>query len=34
VRNNVVVDVNTCSPNPESSAVDIASQIIAKVVSR
>jgi len=34
VKNNVVVDVNTCSPNPASSAVDIASQIIAKVVSR
>jgi hypothetical protein len=34
VKNNVVVDVNTCSANPESSAVDIASQIIAKVVSR
>jgi hypothetical protein len=34
VKNNVVVDVNTCSSNPASSAVDIASQIIAKVVSR
>jgi hypothetical protein len=34
VKNNVVVDVNTCSPNPESSAVDIANQIVAKVVSR
>jgi hypothetical protein len=34
VKNNVVVDVNTCSSNPGSSAVDIASQIVAKVVSR
>jgi hypothetical protein len=33
-RNNVVVDVNTCSSNPASSAVDIANQIVAKVVSR
>jgi hypothetical protein len=34
VKNNVVVDVNTCSAKPGSSAVDIANQIIAKVVSR
>ena len=34
VKNNVVVDVNTCSANPASSAVDIANQIVAKVVSR
>jgi hypothetical protein len=34
VKNNVVVDVNTCSPNPASSAVDIASQIVAKLASR
>lgn len=34
VRNNVVVDVNTCSANPAGSAVDIANQIVAKVVSR
>ena len=34
VKNNVVVDVNTCSSNPANSAVDIANQIIAKVVSR
>jgi PknH-like extracellular domain len=34
VKNNVIVDVNTCSSNPASSAVDIANQIIAKVVSR
>ncbi len=34
VRNNVVVDVNTCSANPASSAVDIANQIVAKVGPR
>jgi PknH-like extracellular domain len=34
VKNNVVVDVNTCSANPASSAVDIANQIAAKVGSR
>jgi PknH-like extracellular domain len=34
VKNNVVVDVNTCSSNPASSAVDITNQIVAKVVSR
>jgi PknH-like protein len=34
VKNNVIVDVNTCSSNPASSAVDIANQIVAKVVSR
>ncbi|UMB72223.1 sensor domain-containing protein [Mycobacterium paraterrae] len=33
-KNNVVVDVNTCSPNPGNSAVDIASQIVAKIGSR
>ena len=31
VRNNVVIDVNTCSPNPTDSAVNIANQIAAKV---
>ncbi|HEY7053422.1 MAG TPA: sensor domain-containing protein [Mycobacterium sp.] len=30
-RNNVVIDVNTCSPNPGDSAVNIANQIAAKV---
>jgi PknH-like extracellular domain len=30
-RNNVVVDVNTCSANPADSAVNIAGQIAAKV---
>jgi hypothetical protein len=34
VKNNVVVDVNTCSANPANSAVDIANQIVAKVGSR
>jgi hypothetical protein len=34
VKNNVVVDVNTCSANPAGSAVDIANQIVAKVGSR
>lgn len=34
VRNNIIVDVNTCSPNPGSSAVDIANQIAAKVPMR
>lgn len=31
IKNNVVVDVNTCSPDPKNSAVDIANQIVAKV---
>jgi hypothetical protein len=31
VRNNVVVDVNTCSAAPADSAVNIANQIAAKV---
>jgi PknH-like extracellular domain len=34
VKNNVIVDVNTCSANPASSAVDIANQIVAKVAAR
>jgi hypothetical protein len=34
VKNNVIVDVNTCSANPASSAVDIAKQIVAKVATR
>jgi hypothetical protein len=32
-RNNVVVDVNTCSANPADSAVNIANQITARVPS-
>lgn len=31
LRNNVIVDVNTCSPDPKNSAVDIANQIAAKI---
>ena len=31
VKNNVVIDVNTCSVDPKNSAVDIATQIAAKV---
>jgi len=34
IKNNVIVDVNTCSANPASSAVDIANQIVAKVATR
>jgi len=30
-RNNVIVDVNTCSADPKNSAVDIANQIAGKV---
>jgi hypothetical protein len=30
-RNNVVIDVNTCSSNPGDSAAIIANQIAAKV---
>ncbi len=33
-RNNVVVDVNTCSANPADSAVNIANQIAAKIPMR
>jgi hypothetical protein len=31
VKNNVVIDVNTCSPDPKNSAIDIANKISAKV---
>jgi hypothetical protein len=34
LKNNVIVDVNTCSPDPKNSAVDIANQIAAKVAAR
>jgi len=34
VKNNVIVDVNTCSADPAHSAVDIANQIVAKVATR
>jgi PknH-like extracellular domain len=30
-RNNVIIDVNTCSADPSDSAVNIADQIAAKV---
>lgn len=31
IKNNVIIDVNTCSPDPKNSAVDIANQIATKV---
>jgi hypothetical protein len=34
VRNNVIVDVNTCSADPKDSAVNIANQIAAKVATK
>jgi PknH-like extracellular domain len=34
IKNNVIVDVNTCSADPKNSAVDIANQITAKVPTR
>lgn len=34
IRNNVIIDVNTCSENPGASAIDIANQIAAKVPTR
>jgi hypothetical protein len=33
-RNNVVIDINTCSANPADTAVKIADQIAAKVTAR
>jgi hypothetical protein len=33
-RNNVIIDVNTCSPNPADTAVKIANQIGSNVASR
>ena len=30
-RNNVIIDVNTCSADPKNSAVDLANQIAAKI---
>jgi PknH-like extracellular domain len=33
-RNNVIVDVNTCSANPADTPVNIANQIAAKVALR
>jgi PknH-like extracellular domain len=34
IKNNVIVDVNTCSADPKNSAVDIANQIAARVPPR
>jgi PknH-like protein len=34
IKNNVIVDINTCSADPKNSAVDIANQIAAKVPMR
>jgi hypothetical protein len=34
VRNNVIIDVNTCSADPKDTAVNIANQIAAKVPMR
>ncbi|OBB44325.1 sensor domain-containing protein [Mycobacterium sp. 852002-51961_SCH5331710] len=34
LENNVIIDVNTCSPNPGDSAVRIAKQIAEKVTAR
>ncbi|MUL48968.1 sensor domain-containing protein [Mycobacterium sp. CBMA293] len=33
-RNNIIIDVNTCSPNPADSAVKIANQIGTNVAAR
>jgi PknH-like extracellular domain len=34
LRNNIIIDVNTCSANPADSALKIADQIAAKVTAR
>jgi len=34
LRNNVIIDINTCSNNPADSAVKIANQIAANVSAR
>jgi hypothetical protein len=34
MKNNVIVDVNTCSPDPKNSAIDIANLIAVKVPMR
>ena len=34
LRNNVIIDINTCSNNPDDSAVKIANQIAANVSAR
>jgi hypothetical protein len=34
LRNNVIIDINTTSPNPADSALKIANQIAANVTAR
>jgi PknH-like extracellular domain len=34
LKNNVIIDVNTCSPDPKNSAIDIANLIAVKVPMR
>jgi hypothetical protein len=34
MKNNVIIDVNTCSPDPKNSAIDIANLIAVKVPMR
>lgn len=34
IRNNIIIDVNTCNADPATTAVDIANQIAAKVPTR
>ena len=34
LRNNVIIDINTCSPNPADSALKIADQIATNVTAR
>jgi hypothetical protein len=34
LRNNVIIDINTCGTNPADSAVKIANQIAANVSAR
>ncbi|SRX94767.1 putative transmembrane serine/threonine-protein kinase H PknH (protein kinase H) (STPK H) [Mycobacterium tuberculosis H37Rv] [Mycobacterium shimoidei] len=34
LKNNVIVDVNTCSPDPKNSAVDLANQIAARIPAK
>ena len=34
LKNNVIIDINTCSANPADSAVKIANQIAANVTAR
>ena len=34
LKNNVIIDINTCSPDPGDSATKIAEQIAANVAAR